>query len=69
MSNKKKEKCLNIECVALAQNRGVCLACYLCATRLVRQNKTTWEKLEAAGKVIKKENRDRVKWFLNEETK
>lgn len=43
-------ECLNPECDGLASTRGLCLGCYQVARRLVKENKTTWATLVAAGR-------------------
>jgi hypothetical protein len=45
-------KCLNPKCQREAQTRGLCAACYVRATEVVRERLTTWKKLEAAKKIL-----------------
>jgi hypothetical protein len=42
--------CLTSGCGGEAAVRGICRACYWYALREVRNGRTTWEQLEAAGK-------------------
>lgn len=44
-------KCLNPKCQSKGTRRGLCLTCYQVARALVIANQTTWEALEAKGKV------------------
>ncbi len=42
-----KQKCVNPECSETEIcARGLCESCYRSASRLVKQKRTTWEKLE-----------------------
>ncbi len=45
-------KCLNPVCPNQAKQRGLCNRCYLIARGLVIKKKTTWQELEAAGKLL-----------------
>lgn len=59
------EKCLNPNCQALANARGLCHSCYGVAHRLVNAKRTTWQDLEARGKVLPKTRNTVVKnWFM-----
>ena len=46
------EECLFPECGKGVYSRGLCYSHYLCAYRLIQQEKTTWKKLEQQGKTI-----------------
>jgi hypothetical protein len=68
-------KCLNPKCDGKQlQGRGLCASCYGFCRRLVKENKTTWDKLVAAGKAkeaTKPQGRPpSIKniWFLDELT-
>lgn len=45
--------CLRPGCGAKRRTRGLCEACYRIALTLTRAKRTTWEKLEAAGRITK----------------
>jgi hypothetical protein len=45
-------RCLTPECVRVALTRGLCAACYAVARGMVKDGVTTWEVLEANGKVL-----------------
>ena len=63
-----KGMCLNPECKIEARVRGLCDSCYNAAGRLVREEKTSWEKLEKAGKVRPhKTKTKRTEWLLEKE--
>lgn len=42
--------CLAPGCQRAPKTRGLCLSCYQCASKLVKDGATTWEALEQAGK-------------------
>lgn len=45
--------CLNTRCrCSKLVSRGLCANCYATASKLVRDGRTTWRKLERAGKVL-----------------
>lgn len=47
------QKCLGENCVNNASGpRGLCRACYAAFSRRVNAKKTTWKKLERAGKCL-----------------
>lgn len=54
-------KCLNPNCQRGAEFRGLCRNCYAQASALVRQGKTTWPALEAAGKTLPGRKAGRIK--------
>lgn len=43
--------------------RGLCLVDYYLAIKLIKEKKTTWERLEKNGKALPK-SRQRENWFL-----
>lgn len=45
-------KCLKPDCKKPASYRGLCNADYCIASRLVRDDKTTWDDLVKAGKAL-----------------
>lgn len=47
-------KCLAPGCKRKAVRRGNCATCYQGLYRLVKAGKTTWKKLEKAGRVLKR---------------
>lgn len=57
-------KCLRPDCVRVAEVRGLCTYCYQSAARAVRRGKTTWEKLQAAGKITESSRGRNERWFL-----
>ncbi len=70
----KNNKCLNPHCTHennFATTRGLCHGCYGVAHHLVKQQKTTWENLEAAGKAKASQrrsyNRGTTNWLLETE--
>lgn len=42
--------CLKPNCGKVATSRGLCPSCYRVARMLVKEHKTTWEKLEQTGR-------------------
>jgi hypothetical protein len=69
MSAKETGMCVNPRHgVATKQRaRGLCSSCYIVANKLVNEGKTTWAKLEAAGKALPDVEKKRQKiadWFL-----
>ena len=44
--------------------RGLCMACYMAASRLVKQGKLTWELLERIKKAKPRAQGRQEKWFL-----
>lgn len=66
------KKCLNPHCQTKGNDnltsRGICRSCYSIVTRLIKQGKTTWDALEAAGYVTKasrtRELSVKAEWFL-----
>lgn len=45
--------CLTPECGKPGRTRGLCSRCYTVARRLVKDGRTTWDALEAKGRVSK----------------
>lgn len=43
-------KCLAPDCNRPPKTRGLCLSCYQCASKLVKDGAVTWEALEQAQK-------------------
>jgi hypothetical protein len=66
------DKCLHPECIREASTRGLCHQCHVNAAMLVHRGKTTWDDLEARGKVNPKKGRGRPTgknaWFLTPRT-
>lgn len=62
-------KCLNPNCSNEATTRGLCPTCRATVQRLVASGKTTYEKLEAAGKILPKSQGKTTAWLLDETTK
>jgi hypothetical protein len=63
------EECLNEACHNPPNARGLCRSCYNTASRLVREKKTTWAKLEKAGKALplsQKKAGVTTAWLLDE---
>ena len=63
--------CMVEGCVCKVKFRGLCEGCYKTAHRLVKEGKTTWEKLEAARKCLPvvrggRVARMRLNWFLGD---
>lgn len=62
-------KCL-CGCGRRAKSRGLCCAAYMAASRAVHRGRTTWAKLEAQGKVLKRyqqyESTTRISAYLLE---
>lgn len=64
----KLEKCLRRDCERPAVMRGLCNSDYNVAGKLVRDKKTTWDKLEKQNKAIPRRTNRRavvVEWFLS----
>lgn len=58
-------KCLNPSCTQPARTRGLCRDCYAAALYQVLSKRTTWRKLEKAGKSLPlKQTRARSNWIL-----
>jgi len=69
MTNNKT--CIYPDCPSEFYSRGLCIKHYGVARRLVNASKTTWEKLEASGKVLKcgpRGVRGLDKWFIPDGT-
>jgi hypothetical protein len=49
-------KCLIEKCERLSKSRGLCFSCYQTATNLIKDKKTTWEKLEELGLARKRQH-------------
>lgn len=47
-----KQHCLTTGCMRVQKIRGLCGAHYAAASKYITQGKTSWAKLEAAGKVL-----------------
>lgn len=65
-----KNTCLFPNCGGERAGRGLCKNHYNTASRIVRSKKTSWEKLEKAGKSLphKKRGEGNVSvWFLESE--
>lgn len=66
-----KSKCLNPKCDSPPKVRGLCQSCYSQAATLVRQKRTTWEKLIAAGKILRRHwqgnGKSTTSWLLEDE--
>lgn len=69
------QKCLNPACENMAKTRGLCCTCYAVARKAVKDGQTTWEKLVAAGKALKRGERTGTlkakarDWFLSDAPK
>jgi len=73
-----ENKCLNPNCNSTIKARGLCSDCYAAAFGLVRNKRTTWDKLEAQGKSLPKFHniragkntklKERALWFISEES-
>ncbi len=50
MVAKTEPSCVFPPCERGVHARGLCKSCYQAAAKLVRDGKTTWEKLETSGK-------------------
>ncbi len=64
------QKCLFPDCGRDRLGRGLCANHYSTAKRLVAQNKTTWEKMEKAGKTLPARSNVSAPvstWFLGRE--
>jgi hypothetical protein len=64
----KKQECINPTCGRMPIHRGLCVSCYQTALRLVKEEKTTWQKLEDSGKCEKVKYRRGVvisNWLLS----
>jgi len=62
-----RKDCIRPGCERHAVCRGLCVTDYNICDDLVREKKTTWEKLEQAGKCLasRRERRDKQReWFL-----
>lgn len=62
-NNEQPTKCLFPNCASAAHIRGLCAKHYSSAVRFVREGKTTWAILEAAGKSLPAQNAK--SWFLS----
>ena len=61
----KTDKCLNPNCDRVTRSRGLCNSCYVAAGNYVRSGRTTWAKLEKAGRVKPARKRSVVTaWLL-----
>ena len=60
----KIESCLVPNCGIASRTRGLCLNHYASAYNLVKAGHTSWEKLEAAGKVKPRVNHSVQDFFL-----
>lgn len=66
------KKCLNPHCQTKGNenitSRGICRSCYSIVTRLIKQGKTTWDELAAAGYVTSgnktRQLSEKAEWFL-----
>lgn len=61
---KTETKCMNQPCDDRPVYRGLCSACYQQAATLVRESRTTWKKLEALGRALPKQRRNRAESLL-----
>lgn len=52
MAKQTEQRCITPTCKRRQRSRGLCHSCYNVACKLVWGGKTTWEKLEAAGKAL-----------------
>jgi hypothetical protein len=64
VETKKADLCIRPGCNSPAKIKGLCLSDYTSAARLVKKGKTTWEELEAKGKVLPNKRGNKSKWFL-----
>lgn len=48
---KEKKPCLRPNCGRPAHSRGLCRYCYKAADTLIKQGRTTWERLEKRGRI------------------
>ena len=65
----KPPKCLNPECGRESRCRGLCASCHAVAVRLVKDERTSWAKLENDGKASARQRRPRIDirgWLLGE---
>jgi hypothetical protein len=60
-------KCLNPNCRRPAHVRGLCAVCYVRANEVIKKGLSTWEKLEAAHKIMpsKRQKIFTRKWLLD----
>lgn len=63
--NVKNEACLKPGCKRKVKSRGLCLACYKAAAKLIKAGGTTWEKLEKAGRSAILQRKSTVNWLLH----
>ncbi len=63
----KNGKCLYVKCTREAVTRGLCANCYAIALKIVKADRTTFEKLEKAKKILPKKkfcDNEKTDWFL-----
>lgn len=63
----KYDKCLNPYCDNKRKVRGLCKTCHRAASKLIAKGKTTWAKLEKAGKILhsnRQSGSQRSLWLL-----
>lgn len=58
-------QCIQQGCGHPQVHRGLCLACYRAASRLVRLERTTWAELEAAGEALPARGRSKTSLLQN----
>lgn len=58
-------ECLYPECNKQIQCRGLCLAHYMFASRLVRNKTVTWQQLIDSNKALKAQTRIKHTWFTD----
>lgn len=64
----KDTKCLNPDCQTKRASRGLCQRCYQIAKNLVKNGKTTWDRLESKGKALPARTKRKTKtsnWLLS----
>jgi len=66
MKARDEQGCMRPGCTSPSYCRGLCHGCYQAASVLVRQGKTTWDKLVQAGKAEppRYPKRGATQWFL-----
>lgn len=60
-----KELCLRPGCGRERRSRGLCINCYTACQRLVLDERTSLEKLEASGKALPTVRGKIFDWFLS----
>lgn len=68
MDTKTRVNCIKPSCENVINTRGLCLAHYHQARRLIQAGSTTWERLRANGKSLpSREDKSKVTqaWFMS----